>query len=336
MGPGSGQPELGRSGAAATAPEAGRPTATASRERHTLGFRVPARESPPRQRRQEERFAWLLISPSLALLLAMATFPLMFLLGMSTFRIELTNPLRNAWVGVDNYVRMFADPRFWAAARITAIYTVSTVTLQVGLGLALALAFFRTFRGQALLRVSVLLPMILAPVVVGLAWRTLILTPEYGIVDYAAILIGAGSQRWLSDPTLALVSVIAIHTWQWTPFAFLVFLASLYALPVEPFEAAMIDRANAWQRFRYLTLPMLRPAIFVVVVLRTMIAFRAFAAIFAATGGGPGTATEILNLYAYRVSFNSLSLGYGAALATVLLAATATASWIFFRLRTGR
>ena len=333
---GSGPHDFERSGAAPAVPGASLPATKADRKRGIAGSRIFVRGLHSGQAVQEERFGWLLIAPSLALLLAMATFPLMFLVGMSTFRMELTNPLRNAWIGLDNYGRMLADPRFWHAVRITVIYTVSTVTLQVGLGLALALAFFRTFRGQALLRVSVLLPMILAPVVVGLGWRTLILTPEYGIVDYLAMLVGIGSQRWLSDPTLALVSVIAIHTWQWTPFAFLVFLASLYALPPEPFEAAMIDRANAWQRFRYLTLPMLRPAIFVVVVLRTMIALRAFAAIFAATGGGPGTATEILNLYAYRVSFNSLSLGYGAALATILLAATATASWIFFRLRTGR
>lgn len=323
-------------GADSLAREPSLSTVPADRTRRAPGISVFARGSRSRQVVQEERFGWLLIAPSLGLLLAVAAFPLVFLVGMSTFRIELTNPLRNAWVGLENYRRMLGDPRFWQAVRITSIYTVSTVVLQVGLGLALALAFFRTFRGQALLRVSVLLPMILAPVVVGLTWRTLVLTPEYGILDYMAMLVGVGSQRWLSDPTLALVSVIAIHTWQWTPFAFLVFLASLYALPPEPFEAAMIDRANAWQRFRYLTLPMLRPAIFVVVVLRTMVALRAFAAIFAATGGGPGTATEILNLYAYRVSFNSLSLGYGAALTTVLLAVTATASWIFFRLRTSR
>ena len=325
-----------RPGAARAAPGSALPASKAGTEKGTATGRALARAVRSGQTAQEERFAWFLISPSLALLIAMATFPLLFLVGMSTFRIELANPLRNAWIGLENYVRMLTDPRFWQAVRITLLYTLSTVALQVGLGLALALAFFRTMRGQALLRVSVLLPMILAPVVVGLGWRTLILTPEYGIVDYLAMLTGIGSQRWLSDPSLALVSVIAIHTWQWTPFAFLVFLASLYALPPEPFEAAMIDRANAWQRFRYLTLPMLRPAIFVVVVLRTMIALRAFAAIFAATGGGPGTATEILNLYAYRVSFNSLSLGYGAALATVLLAATATTSWIFFRLRTSQ
>lgn len=283
---------------------------------------------------EEERFAWLMISPSLLLLLGMATFPLIFLLVMGTSRIALASPRPNAWIGLGNYREMLSDARFWHAVRIMGVYTVSTVVLQVVVGLGLALAFARQFRGQGFLRVAVMLPMILAPVVVGLAWRTLILTPRYGIVDYISILLGFGSQPWLTDPNFALASVIAIHTWQWTPFAFLVFLASLMALPQDVFEAARIDRAGAWQRFRYLTLPMLRPAIVVVIVLRTMIALRAFAALFSATGGGPGTATEILNLYAYRVSFNSLRLGYGAALATVLLLLTAFISWFFFRLRT--
>ncbi len=294
---------------------------------------VEGRPLLSRQEVREERFAWLMISPSLMVLLGMATFPVLFLLVMSTFRIDLASPRPHGWIGGENFLRMLGDPRFWHSVRLMGIYTVSTVSLQVVIGLALALACFRSFRGQGFIRVAILLPMILAPVVVGLAWRTLLLTPRYGIIDYLAMLIGLGSQPWLTHPTMALLSVIAIHTWQWTPFAFLVFLASLFALPQEPFEAAMIDKATAWQRFRYLTLPMLWPAIVVVIVLRTMIALRAFAALFAATGGGPGTATEILNLYAYRVSFNSLSLGYGAALATVLLMITASISWIFFRLR---
>lgn len=292
-----------------------------------------ARPAPTPRRVREERFAWALVAPSTLLLAAVVTLPLLFVIGMSTFRIELTRPALNRWVGLDNYWQMLGDARFWHAARITAIYTATTVVLQVSIGLGLALAFSGRRRGRGLLRVSVLLPMILAPVVVGLAWRTLLLTPDYGILDYAAQVLGLGSHRWLADPGLALASVIVIHTWQWTPFAFLVFLASLHALPVEPFEAALIDRANAWQRFRYLTLPMLMPAIVVVAVLRTIVALRAFDAIFAATGGGPGTATEILNLYTYRVSFNSLSLGYGASLATVLLAVTAATSWVFFRAR---
>jgi multiple sugar transport system permease protein len=299
---------------------------------------------PPKKvkyQKQWERFGYAMISPSMIFLILVTTVPLVSLLLMSCFRIDLTFPMDNGWNGLENYLEMFRDTRFWFSIRLTVIYTIRltviytaiTVVLQVIVGLALAMAFFRGFRGQGLMRVSVLLPMILAPVVVGLAWRTLILTPEYGILDYIVILLGFGSKPWLVEPTWALISVIIIHTWQWTPFAFLVFLASLNAMPREPLEAALLDTRTSWQRFRYIILPMLRPAIVIVLIFRTMIALRAFAAIFSATGGGPGTATEILNLYAYRVSFNSLDLGYGAALGTVLLFITVGISLIFFRMR---
>ena len=291
---------------------------------------------PPKKvkyQKQWERFGYAMISPGMIFLVLVTTLPLISLLVMSCFRIDLTSPLDNGWIGLENYLEMFQDARFWYSIRLTAIYTVITVVLQVVVGLGLAMAFLRGFRGQGLMRVSVLLPMILAPVVVGLAWRTLILTPEYGILDYISISLGFGSKPWLGDPVWALISVIIIHTWQWTPFAFLVFLASLNAMPQEPLEAALLDTRTSWQRFRYIILPMLRPAIVIVLIFRTMVALRAFAAIFSATGGGPGTATEILNLYAYRVSFNSLDLGYGAALGTVLLFITVGISLIFFRMR---
>jgi multiple sugar transport system permease protein len=291
---------------------------------------------PPQKvkyQKQWERFGYAMISPGMMFLVLVTTLPLISLLVMSCFRIDLTSPMDNGWIGLENYLEMFQDARFWYSIRLTAIYTVITVVLQVVVGLGLAMAFLRGFRGQGLMRVSVLLPMILAPVVVGLAWRTLILTPEYGILDYISISLGFGSKPWLGDPVWALISVIIIHTWQWTPFAFLVFLASLNAMPQEPLEAALLDTRTSWQRFRYIILPMLRPAIVIVLIFRTMVALRAFAAIFSATGGGPGTATEILNLYAYRVSFNSLDLGYGAALGTVLLLITVGISLIFFRMR---
>ena len=292
--------------------------------------------SPPpkvKYQKQWEWFGYAMISPGMIFLVLVTTLPLVSLLVMSCFRIDLTYPPGNGWIGLENYLEMYQDARFWYSIRLTVIYTAITVVLQVVVGLGLAMAFFRGFRGQGLMRVSVLLPMILAPVVVGLAWRTLILTPEYGILDYIAILLGFGSKPWLVDPTWALISVIIIHTWQWTPFAFLVFLASLNAMPQEPLEAALLDTRTSWQRFRYIILPMLRPAIVIVLIFRTMIALRAFAAIFSATGGGPGTATEILNLYSYRVSFNSLDLGYGAALGTVLLLITVGVSLIFFKMR---
>jgi multiple sugar transport system permease protein len=292
---------------------------------------VASKTKKAKYQKQWERFGFAMISPSMIFLILVTTVPLVSLLVMSCFR--LTYPLGNGWIGFENYIEMTKDARFWFSIRLTAIYTVITVTLQVVVGLGLAMAFFRGFRGQGLMRVSVLLPMILAPVVVGLAWRTLILTPEYGILDYVSILLGFGSKPWLVDPTWAMISVVIIHTWQWTPFAFLVFLASLNAIPQEPLEAALLDTRTSWQRFRYVILPMLRPAIIIVIIFRTMIALRAFAAIFSATGGGPGTATEILNLYTYRVSFNSLELGYGAALGTVLLFITVAISLIFFKMR---
>ena len=166
--------------------------------------------------------------------------------------------------------------------------------------------------------------------------RTLVLSPDFGLVDVASRALGLGSHNWLGDPQLALVSVIAIHTWQWTPFAFLVLLATLATLPPDVYEAARLDRAGAWQRFRHITLPLVRPAIVMVVILRMMTALSAFAAIFAATGGGPGSATEILNLYAYRTSFSELNLGNGASLAVVLMAITLAISFLMFRLRRAR
>ena len=286
-----------------------------------------------RYQTQWERFGYAMISPGMIFLVLVTTVPLISLLVMSCFRIDLTYPVDNGWNGFENYLEMLKDVRFWHSIQLTAVYTVVTVFLQVVVGLGLAMAFFRGLKAQGIMRVSVLLPMILAPVVVGLAWRTLILTPEYGILDYVSILLGFGSKPWLVNPTWAMISVIIIHTWQWTPFAFLVFLASLNAMPQEPLEAALLDTRTSWQRFRYVILPMIRPAIIIVLIFRTMIALRAFAAIFSATGGGPGTSTEILNLYTYRVSFNSLDLGYGAALGTVLLFITMGISLIFFRLR---
>ncbi len=281
----------------------------------------------------EARFGLLLTGPSLLVLALVSTLPLVFLVAVTFFRIELTRPWATGFAGLSNYAAMLTDPRFWHSLRVTAVYTVTSVALQVVVGLAFALALAGEMRGRNVLRTAVLLPMVLAPVVVGLVWRTLLLTPRYGLLDYLATALGIGSHSWLGDPTLALGAVIVLHTWQWTPFAFLVFTASLAALPVEPFEAALLDRATAWQRFRYITLPLLRPAIVTVVIIRTIVALRAFDAIYAATGGGPGTATEILNLYAYRVAFNALNLGYGATLTVTLLLVTAAMTVLFGRLR---
>jgi|TARA_B110000503_G_scaffold95142_1_gene143306 multiple sugar transport system permease protein len=282
---------------------------------------------------QERRFAIFLLAPALLILLLTTTTPLVYLGWSSLNNLDLGMPWLSGFAGLGNYFKMSEDPRFWNSLFLTIVYTSSTVVLQVLIGLILALLVIQIPRGQGLMRVSAILPIVLAPVVVGLFWRTLVLAPDFGLIDMVSKALGLGSHNWLGDPQLALISVIAIHTWQWTPFAFLVLLATLSTLPLDVFEASRLDRAGAWQRFIYITLPLIRPAIIMVIILRSMTALSAFAAIYAATGGGPGSSTEILNLYAYQTSFTILNLGYGSSLAVMLMVITLAISFIMFRVR---
>ena len=284
----------------------------------------------------ERRFALALTGPGLLVLFLTTTFPLLYLIWSSFQTINLAMPFLDGFAGMDNYVQMWGDSRFWHAIRLTGIYTTTSVIAQVVIGLGLALLVMQIPAGQWIFRIVAILPIVLAPVVVGLFWRTIMLSPNFGLVDYLIQAIGFEQVNWLGAPTPALISVIIIHTWQWAPFAFLVLLASLASLPPDVYEAARIDRANAFQRFWHITLPLLRPAIVIVVILRSMIALSAFAAIFAATGGGPGTASEILNLYAFKTSFIELNFGYGSALAVSLLVITMVVSGALFYLRTAR
>ncbi|MGB7306613.1 MAG: sugar ABC transporter permease [Burkholderiaceae bacterium] len=284
----------------------------------------------------EQRFATLLTAPAVFVLLLTTTAPLIYLIWNSFHQIILAMPYLDGFVGLQNYREMWVDSRYWHAISLTGIYTGSTVFLQIAIGLGLALLVMQIPRAQWLFRIIAILPIVLAPVVVGLFWRTLMLAPNFGMVDFFVQRLGFEQVNWLGSPVPALISVIAIHTWQWTPFSFLVFLASLASLPPDVYEAARIDRASAWQRFVHITLPLLRPAIVIVIIMRAMISLAAFAAIFAATGGGPGTATEILNLYAYKTSFVELNFGYGSALAVSLLVVTMVVSGVLFALRTER
>lgn len=284
----------------------------------------------------ERGFALLMVSPGVLVLALTTTFPLAYLIWNSFFNLNLAMPWSNGFAGLDNYATMMGDAQFWFSLKLTAIYTISSVALQLIIGLGLALLVMQIPKGQWVFRLAAILPIVLAPVVVGLFWRTLMLAPNFGIVDFIVRALGFESVNWLGAPIPALISVIVIHTWQWTPFAFLVLLASLASLPPDIYEAAKIDRANAVKRFVYITLPLIRPAIVIVVIMRSMIALSAFAAIFAATGGGPGTASQILNLYAYKTSFVELNFGYGSALAVSLLIITMAVSGVLFYLRTAR
>ncbi len=285
---------------------------------------------------KEQNFALLMVSPGLLILLVTTTFPLGYLVWSSFQTINLGMPFLDGFAGLENYRHMLSDSDFLHSLKLTGIYTFSSVSLQLVIGLGLALLVMQIPAGQWVFRIVAILPIVLAPVVVGLFWRTLMLAPEFGILNFVVRALGLEVVNWLGAPTPALISVIIIHTWQWTPFAFLVLLASLAALPPDVYEAAKIDRANAIQRFFYITLPLIRSAVVIVIILRSMIALSAFAAIFAATRGGPGTATEILNLYAYKTSFVELNFGYGSALAVALLVITLGVSGVLFHMRTAR
>ncbi len=300
----------------------------------TTGVRVS--DAVRVREQQERRFATALLAPAFVALTATTTFPLLFLAWTSVYRMDLAMPFTDGFAGLDNYQMLLGDARFWSSLVVSLVYTCATVALQLTIGLALAVLVNGMKRGQAAFRIVAILPVVMSPAVVGMVWRTFMLAPDFGIVDFLAVNAGLARRDWLGDPTLALVSVIVIHTWQWTPFAFMVLLASLASLPDDIYEAARLDRASAWQQFWRITLPLLRPAIVMVVILRVMVALTAFAAIFTVTGGGPGTATEILNIYAYKKSFTELSIGYGSALAMALLVVTIAISGVLFALRRAR
>ena len=270
---------------------------------------------------------FLLIAPSAAVLLALSIYPLIYAIKVS-FQTESSQRMTLA-----NFARLISDRFFLDALLHTLVYAAVALTCEFLLGFGLALLVDRPFRGRGIFRALLLVPMMLPPVVVGIVWR-LMYNPDFGAIN--GTLKGAGLNTdqltWTASPQLALLSVIAVDVWQWTPFIFLVLLAGLQAIPQEPYEAAMIDGANSWQTFRHVTLPLLRPAILIALLLRTMDLLRVFDQIFILTEGGPGFATETVSLYIYRTAFRFADFGYAAAMSFVLLVLTNIISLGYIRL----
>ncbi len=262
--------------------------------------------------RSDGTLRWLMPAPAVLLLIGFTIVPLIETIRLSFFKVRLGRP--PDWIWLDNYIRVFSDQTFWIALRNTLSFTVLAVGLELVLGLLLALLLYgEVNRWRSFLRTLFLLPMVLSPVVVGITWRAL-LTPEFGWISQ---LFGPDIS-WLANPQLALLTLGIVDVWQWTPFVFIILLSGLLAIPVEIFEAAKLDGANAWHRLVLLILPGLAPLIAVVVLLRSIDAFKIFDLVFNLTQGGPGTATETLAFYIYRLSFKSYDLGYGAAISIVL------------------
>ena len=267
----------------------------------------------------------LWVAPAVVVLGALSIYPLLF-----AIEVSLRTP---QGYGLGNFARLARDQFFLVALAQTLVYTAGALVVEFTLGLLLALLLNREFRGHRTLRSILLIPMLLPPVVVAVIWR-LILNPEFGVLNGTLRSWGVNTAglTWFGSESTAMLSVILVDIWQWTPFMFLLLLAGLQGLPVEPFEAARVDGASPLEIFRRLTLPMLRPVIAIAVLLRAMDLLRVFDQIFILTQGGPGFATETVTLYIYRTAFRYWNFGYAAAMSFVLLAATTLISRAFLRL----
>lgn len=270
------------------------------------------------------------IAPGLAFLLLISLFPLAFAFGVSVFAWWIGRPAELSFVGLGNYVATLADPATQKSVAVSALFMAGAVSLEFLVGLGLALFFAQRARVFDLLRPLLLLPLFITPVVAATMWR-LMIHPDLGIVNFYLRQLGIGSPSWLGDPTLAMVSIILLDAWRTIPFMFLVIHAGLISLPHDLFEAAMVDGASKWQSFRYITLPLLKYIMLVAVLIRGMDAFREFDIVFVVTGGGPGTATETLQLLNYRI-FGLGHMGLASSLSTLTLLFVGVMSYALLRL----
>jgi multiple sugar transport system permease protein len=259
---------------------------------------------------------WILIAPSVVFIALLIAFPIGYtiFLSLTDSSGAVSRPFE--FVGLDNYIGWLTDTeRFWPAVGRTAYFTGMALALEIVLGLAIALLLRKTFRGQSIVRVFILLPLVATPVAVGMMWL-LIFEPTIGFANVVMRFFGLPAQGWLSDPSMALNTLIFIDVWQWTPMVILILLAGLSTLPEEPDEAARVDGANAWQRFRHITLPLLAPVIGAAAILRSIDAMKTFDIIYATKGIGGGSSheAETLNILAYGQAFQFSQYGKASAL----------------------
>jgi len=282
---------------------------------------------------RDARLAWWFVLPALGTILLVALFPLGWTLWESLHIHDLRMPWRGRpFVGLGNYGEVLADGRFWSALGHTLAFTVASVGLELGLGLILALALNRAYRGRGLVRAAVLIPWAIPTVVAALLWRFMF-DSQAGIANAVAMKLGLMDEPfvWFISATAAWVPVVLADVWKMTPFVTLLLLAGLQNIDASLYEAARIDGASAWQQFRHVTLPLLKPAILVALIFRTLDAFRVFDLIYVLTGGGPGTSTEPIALYTFNSLLQNLRFGYGSALSVVVFLVTFGLALVYIR-----
>lgn len=271
-----------------------------------------------RQTATPDGVKYVFIFPAFLLVLAITLFPLIYAFVVSFQSIRIVPPIPPKFVGFGNYIEILNSARFWGAIQVTALIVFFSVALQYVIGFALALALHHNVPGASLYRVSFLLPMFLAPVSVALIARMLF-HPVLGPVNEFFSLFGLENLPFLTSPSFAISTLIVVDIWQWTPFVVLLMLAGLQGLPAEVFEAARVDNVPAWRRFLDITFPMLLPLSVAVVFIRLIEGFKIIDTVFVLTGGGPGTTTETLTLFAYNEGFKKFNIGMTSALSFLFL-----------------
>ena len=276
---------------------------------------------------------WPFVIPALVVVLAVIVFPWVFTIWMSLNEWKVGSP--TTFVGLANYLRLPQDPRFVEAVGHTLVYTALSVLLPLLFGTFAAVVFNASFAGRGLIRGIFIMPMMATPVAIALVW-TMMFHPQLGVLNYLLSLVGIPPQLWVFHPGTVIPSLVLVETWQWTPLVMLIVLGGIAAIPTEPYESAQIDGANVWQMFRYITLPLIMPFLFIAAMIRMIDAVKSFDIIFAITQGGPGSASETVNVYLYSVAFTYYDLGYGSAIAVILflLVVALAALLLYLRRRT--
>jgi multiple sugar transport system permease protein len=275
---------------------------------------------------------FFLIGPTVFILIGIALFPILAVIGLS---LQRNLPIFDIshFVGLDNYLFLLGDPRFWNSLKNTVYFTLVSVTLEVCLGLGIAILLNQAFTGRGWVRALILIPWAIPTVVSARMWEWLY-NGDFGLINFFLTQTQLTQQpvNWLGDPVWAIHGAIIMEVWKTTPFAAILLMAGLQTIPRELYHAAKVDGASPWAIFRYITLPSLKPIILVVLLFRTLDAFRVFDAIYVLTGGGPANTTETLSVYAYKVLFQTLQFGYGSTIAVVTFMCVALISILYLKL----
>ena len=288
---------------------------------------------PERIRRRP--YPLLLVAPAFLVLFLLTIYPFVYMVWISLHKWPILPTLPRIFLGTDTYAYIFRDAEFWNSVWVTSLYMGLSVGIQLALGLFLALLLDTRYRVFAWFRLPFMIPIFVSPVVVGLIWKFM-LGYDLGIVNHLLRSIGLEGVNWLGDQTNALLSLVLVDVWQWTPFTFLILHAGLMSLPREPHEAAVIDGATGFQTFRYVTFPLIAPVFTVALLFRVLDAFKLFDIVYILTRGGPGNATNVLAYNIWRKGFFENLLGYAAALSVIMIAVATVLALALIRLMSRR